>query len=268
MANSCLLHIWSGLHYNKYELFLTNIFNQLKIIIMKKSISFITTILMCLSMLTILGAKFAQGQYEKKNTENISNSQQSQEPKKYLGNNTIKTKSIWPIRELYALLRPKIKTLDPKETLVVNGVLVQEDGSHLQGMTIRLFPVNDIGTAGIVFYGTDEVTSVVQCLNPESKSDSKGYFSIRTGPLWKIANFLVIGIYAEKSGLAETTIRSSVNDELKNIISSLDEKETDYKSFAIIPVMEGEFIMKIPIGVAHNKINLGKIVIGSIDLKN
>jgi hypothetical protein len=86
---------------------------------------------------------------------------------------------------------------------------------------------------------------------------------IKTGPLWEIANFLLIGIHKEPSGfgLAETTIMNSVNDELKNFIIGLDEKKADYEPFAIIPVMEGEFIMKIPIDKSNNKINLSEIVV-------
>jgi hypothetical protein len=141
---------------------------------MKKLILVLTIIVICLSMLTILEAKFTQGQYENKNTVNVSSSQQGQKSKRYLGNNTVKTKSVWPTGDLYALLWPKIKTSYPKEALVVNGILVHEDGSPCQDMTIRLFPVNDIGTAGIVFYGSDRDTRVMQCLNPGLKLDRCG----------------------------------------------------------------------------------------------
>lgn len=234
---------------------------------MNKQICFLTSIAICLSMLIALEANFAPKQYEGKNTEEIFSSQLSQKPKRYLGDKAIKATTIWPMGELYELLRPKPKTLAREDTLTIEGILVQQNGSPWQGMTIQLFLVNDQGTAGIYFYGADMETGVMQSLNPESKSDSNGRFSIRTGPLWKIANFFVIGIPAERTGggFAETTIRGSVDDELKNFISGLDESEADYTPFAILPVMEGELVMKIPVDAAHNKINLGKIMVGILE---
>jgi len=183
-------------------------------------------------------------------------------PKKYFGNKAIKTITIWPINKFYELLRPKPKTLAKKDTLTIEGILVNQSGSRWKGMKVELFMINDQGTACTYFYGSDIKTGVIKSLNPESKSsDSTGHFLLETGPLWKIANFFIIGITAKSkgAGFAETTIRGSVDSKLKSYITGLNESKADYRPFAIIPVMEGERLMKIPLDAAHKKINVGVI---------
>jgi len=230
---------------------------------MNKRICFLTSIVICLGMIISLEANFTLKPYEGNSSEEKFNRQISQKPEKYFGNKAIKTTTIWPLNEFFELLRPKPKTLVQKDTLTIEGIFVNQNGSPREGMTVQLFLINDQGTACPYFYGADMETGVLQSLNPESKSDSNGHFSIRTGPLWKIANFFVIGMTAKSTGggMAETTIMGSVDDELKNFISGLNESEADYETFGIIPVMEGELLMKIPLDVVHNKIDLGKITV-------
>jgi len=196
---------------------------------------------------------------------------QTQKESKQLLTRAIKTNlTIWPIKELYQLLRPDFKKQSKKETLTVEGTITFLSGLTAKGTTVYLFPLNDSCTTGVCFYGADAKTGVMKCLNPEATTDSKGRFMIRTGPLWKIANFFVVGMLAKQSGggplgLARAQIRSSVDDTLKALITGLRESSSGETPFVIIPVVEGKEVLNIPLRASRNRIKLGKITLGSLE---
>jgi hypothetical protein len=196
---------------------------------------------------------------------------QTQKEGKRLFTRAIKTSlTIWPLDDLYQLLRPDLKKQSKKETLIVEGTITFLSGHADKGTTVYVFPLNDSCTTGVCFYGADLKTGEMKCLNPEATTDSKGRFVIRTGPLWKITNFVVVGILGKMSGggpmgLTRAQIQRSVDDTLKALITGLRESSSKETPFVIIPVVEGKEVLNIPLRASHNRIRLGKITLGSME---
>lgn len=185
-----------------------------------------------------------------------------QEIEKRLGNRTLKAFTMWPMGDLYQLVLPDPESLVPEESLVVEGVMVKEDGTPWGGMPIYLFPVNNEGTAAIYFHGSEEGTGVMGCLTPTATSDEQGRFIITTGPWWVMADVVVVGALWTKSaaGLVQAQLRASVDDGLKEFVTKLSEGQASYEVVAITPVVQGEGILTVPISADNNRIDLGRIV--------
>jgi hypothetical protein len=99
-----------------------------------------------------------------------------------------------PIGE-YSDALAKPESFPQDQQLVVRGVVVTPQGEPVQGVVVRLFPLEEEGP-GLILGMVDGGFGIA---NPAATTDDAGRFAVTTGPLWRFTDQVVLGLIHPRS---------------------------------------------------------------------
>jgi hypothetical protein len=92
-----------------------------------------------------------------------------------------------------ALAKPESFPQDQR--LVVRGVIVGPQAKPVQGVVVRLFPLDEEGP-GLILGMVDGGFGIA---NPSATTDEAGRFALTTGPLWRFSKQVTLGLIHQRS---------------------------------------------------------------------